>query len=216
MAVKKKNHSIVRPATEIKSGSERTRFPLLYWMNNGALNRAQLPNGDLVSVLMHLNIARELQKKIVPESYSFDSFAAMIARGQLDDSQVLLKDCFSCHGKGYIGDEDTEIELCPICSGYGVNLTPLAVELLNFLQWWEKPEKKITEKEIEKKNARLALLTEAKRKKFAVQARLGMHLEGLRQQKAIEAGIELSKKISAETEKIDAELEEKLKALEEE
>lgn len=186
------------------------------WLRRGALNRAELVTGDLVSVLPHLNLVRENQHKTIPEMYSFDELAAWLARGQLDSSQELRRECSGCLGKGYVGDEDTELELCPTCNGYGIVLTPMASELINFLEWWKNPVPVITEGEIQKKNARLALETEARRKKFAVQAKLGMHLEGLRQQKAIEAGIELSKKISAETEKIDAELEEKLKALEEE
>lgn len=90
------------------------------------------------------------------------------------------------------------------------------MEIINFLKWWKNPVPVITEAEIQKKNARLALLVEAKKKKFAVQAKLGMQLEGLQQQKQLEAGVELSKRIAKETAKIDAELEKKLKELEEE
>lgn len=195
---------------------EPTRLTYSNWMRRGALHKAELTNGDLVSVLPHLNLARENQHKTIPEVYSFDSFAAWLARGQLDSSQELRRECPGCQGKGYVGDEDTEIELCPVCNGYGTVLTPLAVEIINFLEWWKNPVPVTTEAEIKKKNARLELLTEAKKKKFAVQARLGMQLEGLQQQKQLEAGVELSKRIAKETAKIDAELEKKLKELEEE
>ena len=186
------------------------------WLRRGALNRAELVTGDLISVIPHLNLVRENQHKTIPEMYSFDELAAWLARGQLDSSQELRRECPGCQGKGHVGDEDTEIELCPTCSGHGVVLTPLAVEIINFLEWWKNPVPVTTEAEIKKKNARLALETEARRKKIAVQSKLGMQLEGLQQQKQLEAGVELSKRIAKETAKIDAELEKKLKELEEE
>lgn len=218
MALKRYLHGkyVETVVEDLKLPPKPTRLTYSDWMRRGALHKAELTTGDLVSVLPHLNLVRENQHKTIPEMYSFDSFAAWLARGQLDSSQELRRECPACLGKGYVGDEDTEIELCPTCNGYGIVLTPLAVGLINFLEWWENPVPVITEAEIRKKNARLALETEARRKKFAVQSKLGMTLEGLAQQKQLEAGIELSKKIAKEEAKIDAELEKKLKELEEE
>ncbi|NCB17184.1 MAG: hypothetical protein EOM65_13545 [Synergistales bacterium] len=184
------------------------------WLRRGALNRAELTNGDLVSVLPHLNLVRENQHKIISDMYSFDELAAWLARGELDSSQELRRECPGCQGKGHVGDEDTEIELCPTCSGHGVVVTPLLVEILQALEWWKNPVPVITEAAIQKKNARLALETEARRKKFAVRGKLGAQLQGLQQQKQLEAGIELSKKIAKEEAKIDAELAAKLAELE--
>lgn len=195
---------------------EPTRFSFSTWIKEGALHRAELTNGDLISVLPHLNLAREIQGKTIPEQYTLADFSATLARGRLDAVQELRRECPACFGKGYTGDETAEIELCACCNGYGTVITPLAVEILRFLEWWKNPSPVITEVEIQKKNAQLALLAEAKKKKFAVQARLGMQLEGLQQQKQLEASAELAKKISKETAKIDAELEKKLKELEEE
>lgn len=194
--------------------SKPTRLTYSEWMRRGALHKAELTSGDLVSVLPHLNLVRENQHKTIPEMYSFDELAAWLARGQLDSSQELRRECPGCQGKGHVGDEDTEIELCPTCSGHGVVLTPMASELINFLEWWKNPVPVITEAKIQKKNAQLVLLAEAKRKKFAVRGKLGAQLQGLQQQKQLEAGIELSKKIAKEEAKIDAELAAKLAELE--
>jgi len=193
-----------------------TRLTYSEWMRRGALHKAELVTGDLISVIPHLNLVRENQHKTIPDMYSFDELAAWLARGQLDSSQELRRECPACQGKGYVGNEDVEIELCPTCSGHGVVLTPMASELINFLEWWKNPVPVITEAAIQKKNARLALETEARRKKFAVRGKLGAQLQGLQQQKQLEAGIELSKKIAKEEAKIDAELAAKLAELDEE
>ena len=196
--------------------SKPTRLTYSEWMRRGALHKAELTSGDLVSVLPHLNLVRENQHKIISDMYSFDELAAWLARGELDSSQELRRECPACLGKGYVGDEDTELELCPACSGHGTILTPLAVEIVNFLKWWQSPAPVVTEAAIQKKNARLALETEARRKRFAVRGKLEVQLQGLQLQKQLEAGVELSKKIAKEEAKIDAELAAKLAKLDEE
>jgi len=218
MAIKRYLHG--RFVETVVPDPERPPKPLRLtysdWKRRGALNKAELTNGDLVSVLPHLNLVRENQHKIISDMYSFDELAAWLARGELDSSQELRRECPACLGKGYVGDEDTELELCPACSGHGTILTPLAVEIVNFLKWWQSPAPVVTEAAIQKKNARLALETEARRKRFAVRGKLEVQLQGLQLQKQLEAGVELSKKIAKEEAKIDAELAAKLAKLDEE
>lgn len=191
---------------------ERRSFPLSYWRKS-ALDRIQLPDGQSVAVDLPLNV---IQDRSRPDTFTWRDFEVLKERKPAA-AQVLITDCPECNGKGFIGDEDvSDVELCPLCQGVGKIVTHFGAEIIKFLQWLDNPTHAIDEKTVARMNAVNALKREAKAKKQEASKRLGANnLDYLRQQGGQKALDEYSEKMSKAAQRIDAELEAALKALDE-
>lgn len=191
---------------------ERRSFPLSYWRKS-ALDRIQLPDGQSVAVDLPLNV---IQDRSRPDTFTWRDFEVLKER-QPVAAQVLITDCPECNGKGFIGDEDvSDVELCPLCQGVGKIVTHFGAEIIKFLQWLDNPTCAIDEKTVARMNAVNALKREAAAKKKAAAQQLGANnLQSTAELAGQRALAEYSEKMSIEAQRIDAELEAALKALDE-
>lgn len=191
---------------------ERRRFPLSYWRKT-ALDRMQLPNGQSVAVDLPTVV---LIDKDRPAQIDGQDFEHMKRRG-LTFAQALLVDCPECESLGYTGDKDVEdVELCPLCQGVGKIISHFGAELIKFMTWLDNPTHAIDEKGIDRMNKIGALRREAKAKKHEAAQRLGANnLQAQVEVAGRRALTEYSEKMSKAAQKIDAELEAAIAALDE-
>lgn len=191
---------------------ERRRFPLSYWRKT-ALDRIVLPNGQSVAVDLPTVV---LTDKDRPAQIDGQDFEHMKRRG-CTFAQILLVDCPECESLGYVGDKDVgDVELCPLCQGVGKIISHFGSEIVKFFQWLDNPTHAIDEKTVARMNAVNALKREAASKKKESAKRLGGdNLDWMRMQGGQKALAEYSEKMSKAAQKIDAELEAALKALDE-
>jgi hypothetical protein len=195
-----------------RNPEERRSFPLSYWRKT-ALDRIQLPNGQSVAVDLPTVV---LTDKDRPARIDGQDFAAMKRRG-LTFAQALLVDCPECESLGYVGDKDVgDVELCPLCQGIGKIVTHFGAELIKFLQWLDSPSIVIDEKGVARMNKIGALRREAAQKKKEASKRLGGdNLDWMKQQGGQKALAEYTEKAGKAFQKIDAELEAAIAALDE-
>ena len=191
---------------------ERRSFPLSYWRKS-ALDRIQLPDGQSVAVDLPLNV---IQDRSRPDTFTWRDFEVLKER-QPAAAQVLITDCPECESLGYTGDKDVEdVELCPLCQGVGKIVTHFGAEIIKFLQWIDNPQAAIDEKGIDRMNKIGALRREAAAKRHEAAQRLGANnLQAQVEVAGRRALAEYSEKMSIEAQRIDAELEAALKALDE-
>jgi len=191
---------------------ERRRFPLSYWRKT-ALDRMQLPNGQIVAVDLPTVV---LIDKDRPAQIDGQDFEHMKRRG-LTFAQALSVDCPECESLGYVGDKDVgDVELCPLCQGVGKIISHFGSELIKFLQWLDNPQPVVDEKGIDRMNKIGALRREAAAKRHEAAQRLGANnLQAQVEIAGRRALAEYSEKMSIEAQRIDAELEAALKALDE-
>ena len=189
---------------------ERRSFPLSYWRKS-ALDRIQLPDGQSVAVDLPLNV---IQDRSRPDTFTWRDFEVLKER-QPAAAQVLITDCPECESLGYVGDEGvSDVELCPLCQGVGKIVTHFGAEIIKFLQWLDNPTLAVDEKGIDRMNKIGALRREAAAKKKAAAKRLGGdNLDWMKEQGGQKAIDEYSQKATKEYQRIDAELEAALKAL---
>ena len=191
---------------------ERRSFPLSYWRNT-LLDRIQLPNGVSVAVDIPLNV---LMDRNGPASVDGKDFEAIKNRKPAA-AQVLTTACPACEGKGYTGDEGVaDVELCPLCGGLGKIITHFASELVRFLGWLDNPQPVVDEKSIDRMNAVNRLKRAARQKKKEASKKLGGDNLDWKKEMGGQAAIaEYQQKMSKAAQKIDAELEAKIAALDE-
>lgn len=191
---------------------ERRRFPLSYWRKT-ALDRIVLPNGQSVAVDLPTVV---LTDKDRPAQIDGQDFEHMKRRG-LTFAQALLVDCPECESLGYVGDKDVgDVELCPLCQGVGKIITHFGAELIKFMTWLDSPILATDEKGIDRMNKIGALKREAKAKKHEAAQRLGANnLQAQVEVAGRRALTEYQEKMSKAAQKIDAELEAAIAALDE-
>lgn len=191
---------------------ERRSFPLSYWRKS-ALDRIQLPDGQSVAVDLPLSV---IQDRSRPDTFTWRDFEVLKERKPAA-AQTLTTDCPECNGKGFIGDEDvSDVELCPLCQGVGKIVTHFGAEIIKFLQWLDNPTHAIDEKGIDRMNKIGALRREAAAKRHEAAQRLGANnLQAQVEVAGRRALTEYQEKMSKEAQRIDAELEAALKALDE-
>ena len=198
--------------TTPRDPEERRSFPLSYWRKS-ALDRVQLPNGTSVAVDLPTVV---LTDKDIPLRIDGQDFAAMKRRG-CTFGQALLVDCPECNGAGYVGDADVaDVELCPLCGGLGKIITHFGSELIRFLGWLDNPQTVIDKKGIARMNKINSLKREARQKKKEASKKLGGDNLDWKKEMGGQAAIaEYQQKMSKAAQKIDAELEAKIAALDE-
>lgn len=190
---------------------ERTSFNLrgLKHMRD----RFKLEDGSSIPVAWSATLQREVGGRLL-ESHELAAMRKMYDR--LPTDLNLLQDCEECNGDGFIGDfNDGTADLCTDCGGYGVQASPLLVDISKALDFLKAPQKKFDEATIAKKNKAGALRREIElKKKKIIEQKNGEFLKAQREQEQA-----LRDKAAAAMEKekqrLDKELEAALKALDE-
>ena len=176
-------------------------------------DRYQLPDGNSLPIAWTMRLQHEVGGRVL-ESYELAAMRKMYDR--LPTDLNLLQNCEECEGQGYIGDlNDGTAEICPDCGGYGVQASPLLVEISKALDFLKAPQKKFDEATVQKKNKAGALRREIElKKKKIIEQKNGEFLKAQREQEQA-----LRDKAAAAMEKekqrLDKELEAALKALDE-
>jgi hypothetical protein len=210
--VRDKDGNKIEFKTTPRDPEERRSFPLSFWRKT-ALDRIQLPNGTSVAVDLPLPV---IQDKNRPERMDWTDFEHLKSK-KPTAAQTLITDCPECAGTGHVGDEDVaDVELCPLCGGLGRIMTHFGSEVIKFMEWLDNPPHVIDEKGVARMNAVNSLKREAAAKKKAASKRLGGdNLDWKKEMGGQKAIAEYQSKMSIEAQRIDAELEAALKALDE-
>ena len=201
----------VRSAPE-REQVERNDFNITGWANILSDRFQVNDEGETVRIAFSDNLRREAGGKLLRRH---EILNALKEHGKLRGDLQLLQDCPECEGRGYTGEfTDSNAETCPACAGFGVQISPLLVEIISALAWVEKPEKKITAAEIVKQNKVNELKREAEKKRKEIEAEHAAKVAEARNKRLQEIQAKSAEQLAKERAKVDAELAEKLAALE--
>jgi len=201
----------VRSAPE-REQKERSDFNLDGWRLQFADRFQVNDEGETVLIGWPDSMVREHGGKLLREHELLNAKKRHV---ELSGNQQLLRACPECEGRGYTGEfTDSNAETCPACAGFGVEVSPLLIEIISALAWVERPVKKITAAEIFKQNKVNELKREADKKRKEIEAEHAAKVSEARNKRLQEIQAKSAEQLAKERAKVDAELAEKLAALE--